>query len=151
MRDSLFFGVDVGGTFTKIALVDSKGRLIAKSKISSDGFSNKGFFARTLKAAFVSMLAANKLTFRHVKAIGVGLPGPVDFDKGLVLSLTNIRGWNLFPLRSYLEKSFKIPVFIENDANCMALAEVRAGAAKGASYASCVTLGTGVGGGIIFE
>ncbi len=151
MSQKLFFGVDVGGTFTKVVLVNEHGRIISKSKFSSSGFSNKTFFANTLKENLSLMLSNLKLSFKQVKGMGIGLPGPVDFDKGIVLSLTNIRGWNKFPLKTYLSKYFKFSVFIENDANCMALAEDRVGAAKGSPYAICLTLGTGVGGGIILD
>ena len=149
MPQKLYFGVDVGGTFTKVALVDAKGRLIAKSKVSSAGFSDKVFFVKTLRAEIYSILKDNRLSYGQVDGIGVGLPGPVDFKSGVVLSLTNIAGWDRFPLRSYLARYFHAPVFIENDANCMALAEARMGAAAGSRYSLCVTLGTGVGGGII--
>lgn len=151
MTKNIFFGVDVGGTFTKTALVDVKGRLIAKSKISSRGFSNKSFFAKSLKDNLLSLLVRSPFSATSVEGVGIGLPGPVDFDKGVVLSLTNIRGWNRFPLAAYLKKSFSCPVLVENDANCMALAEARSGAARGASCALCLTLGTGVGGGLIID
>jgi glucokinase len=151
MSQSLFFGVDVGGTFTKTALVSDKNRLLAKSKFSSAGFSDKAFFAKALQANLLSILSQNKLTLRQLKGIGIGLPGPVDFQRGVVLSLTNIRGWDRFHLAAYLKKYFSAPVFIENDANCMCLAESRLGSARGASYALCLTLGTGVGGGLILD
>ncbi len=151
MPQKLYFGVDVGGTFTKIALVDAKGRLIAKSRVSSAGFSDKVFFVKTLRSAIYSILSDSKFSYRQVDGIGVGLPGPVDFKRGVVLSLTNIEGWDRFPLRAYLGRYFDAPVFIENDANCMALAESRMGAAAGSRYSLCVTLGTGVGGGVILD
>lgn len=149
MSQKYFFGVDVGGTFTKVALVDEKLRLIAKDKFSSAGFSNKPFFAKTLKQNLYSILAQQGIPAAGIRGIGVGVPGPVDFQKGVVLSLTNIGGWDRFPLAGFLKKHFPFPVLVENDANCMALAETRLGAARGASCALCVTLGTGVGGGII--
>lgn len=149
MPQKLFFGVDVGGTFTKVALVDDKSRLIAKDKFSSEGFSNKPFFAKTLKTNLSSILAEHGFSLKDVRGLGIGVPGPVDFDKGVVLSLTNIRGWDRFPLAAFLKRYFSVPVLIENDANCMALAEARLGAARGVSSALCVTLGTGVGGGLI--
>jgi glucokinase len=151
MTKSLYFGVDVGGTFTKTALVDAWGRLILKSKIASHGFSNKSFFAKSLKDNLLSLLGQARSGATNVKGVGIGLPGPVDFDKGVVLSLTNIKGWSRFPLAAYLKKTFSCPVLIENDANCMALAEARCGAARGLSCALCLTLGTGVGGGLIID
>lgn len=151
MKKAFYFGVDIGATFTKMALVDEKCRIVAREKVSSRGFSNKAFFVKTIKKSFNNILSKEGLRAPQVKAMGIGLPGPVDFKKGIVLSLTNIRGWHNFHLAAYLKKFFSVPVFIENDANCMALAESRIGAAKGASYVLCVTLGTGVGGGLILN
>ncbi|MFH0877683.1 MAG: ROK family protein [Candidatus Omnitrophota bacterium] len=151
MKKRFYAGVDVGATFTKIALVDDWARLVVRSQFPSKGFSNKSYFAETLKKNLCNLLSAHALDFSHMKALGIGLPGPIDFDRGIVLSLTNIRGWNKFALRSYLKKYFSCPIFLENDANCMALAESRLGAAKTASCALCLTLGTGVGGGLILN
>lgn len=151
MSRKLFFGVDVGGTFTKAALVDGRSRLIAKARFSSEGFSDKSFFAKTLKSNLGDILARCGFSFANVGGLGIGVPGPVDFNRGIVLSLTNIRGWDRFPLSAFLKKYFSASILVENDANCMALAEARLGAARGASSALCVTLGTGVGGGLILD
>lgn len=151
MARKFYFGVDVGGTFTKFALMDEKCRAVGRAMIPSEGFSNKAFFAKSLKEEFERLLAQGGIGRQEIRGAGVGLPGPVDFEQGIVLSLTNIKGWSRFPLASFLKKFFRVPVVIDNDANCMALAEVRLGAAKGASSALCVTLGTGVGGGLILD
>ncbi len=151
MKRHLYLGIDVGATFMKMALVDEKTLMIARLKVPSRGFSNKVFFKLCLKKSFHDMLSRYGLAAGDVKGVGIGLPGPVNSDKGIVLSLTNIRAWKNFELASYLKGVFPAPVFIENDANCMALAEARLGAARGASFALCVTLGTGVGGGLILN
>jgi glucokinase len=151
MSEKFYFGVDVGATFTKTALVSEKGCLVVKEKFLSRGFSDKGRFSKKLKENLFEILARCGLKPSAIKAVGVGLPGPVDPAKGVVLSLTNIKGWDNFVLVPYLRKILHYPVFIENDANCMAFAESRRGAAKGASHALCLTLGTGVGGGLIIE
>lgn len=151
MEEKLYLGIDVGATFTKIALVNGECHLIAKTKISSAGFAVKVVFVRKIKEALESVLKSRHLILNNVKGIGIGLPGQVDFEKGIIINLTNIKGWSHFHLVEYLKDFFNIPVFIENDANCMALAEARIGAAKGASFALCLTLGTGVGGGLIIN
>lgn len=148
---NFYFGVDMGGTFTKILLVDHEARIVARRKISSEGFSDKYKFVKHLKEAFGQMLDGEGLKFSQVKGLGFGVPGPVDTDRGVVLSLTNIKGWNSFSFAAYLKKYFSCPVFVDNDANCMALAEARLGAAKGVMCALCLTLGTGVGGGLILN
>lgn len=151
MKKTFYFGVDIGATFTKMALVDEECRIVAREKVFSRGFSDKTYFIKTIKKSFNNILSKEGVRVPQIKAIGIGLPGPVDFKKGIVLSLINIKGWHNFHLAAYLKKFFSVPVFIENDANCMALAESRIGAAKGASYVLCVTLGTGVGGGLILN
>ncbi len=148
---SLYLGVDVGGTFTKTALIGPAGRILSKEVISSRGFSRKPVFAARLNGAVERLCARAGRRRKDLVAAGVGVPGPVDFGRGLVLSLTNIRGWTRFPLARFLRQRLGVPVFVENDANCMALAESRLGAARGYAYALCVTLGTGVGGGWILD
>lgn len=151
MKNTRYFGIDVGGTFTKIALVDEESRIVAKVSISSAGFSVKETFVKKVKGAMRAILDNCSLGWDDVKGIGIGVPGQVDFEQGIVINLTNIKGWGHFHLVNYLKSFFKIPVLVENDANCMALAEVRMGAAQGASYALCMTLGTGVGAGLIIH
>jgi len=148
---SFYIGVDVGGTFTKAALTNSAGRILSQEKISSRGFSRKAYFAARLDAVLEALCGQAGCRRRDVRAVGIGVPGPVDFNHGRVLSLTNIRGWVHFPLAQFLKKRLGVPVFVENDANCMALAESRRGAARGAAHVLCVTLGTGVGGGLILD
>jgi len=148
---SLYLGVDVGGTFTKIALIGPAGRVLSRETISSRGFRRKPVFADRLEAALERLCERAGRRRSGLVAAGVGVPGPVDFGRGLVLSLTNIRGWTRFPLARFLRRRLGVPVYVENDANCMALAESRRGAARGYDYALCVTLGTGVGGGWIFD
>lgn len=88
---------------------------------------------------------------RHLEiaAVGVGMPGFVDFGKGVVLNLTNVRGWENIPLRDILSAELELTVAADNDANCMAFAEWKLGAGKGFEHLVCVSLGTGVGGGVI--
>ncbi|MGE9269183.1 MAG: ROK family protein, partial [Verrucomicrobiales bacterium] len=91
------------------------------------------------------------LRSRHPKivAIGVGMPGFVNFDEGMVHTLTNVPGWDNFPLKKVLEERIGLPVVVDNDANCMAYAEWKRGAGRGMNDLIAVTLGTGVGGGVI--
>ncbi len=151
MEKIFYFGADIGGTFTKIAVIDKNCRIVAKAVISSRGFCDKRLFVGKLRAGLDKLLSQSGAKRGQIKAGGIGLPGPVDFDRGLVLSLTNIKGWDSFYIVNYFKKFFPFPFFAENDANCMALAESRLGAARGASFVLCLTLGTGVGGGLILN
>ncbi len=151
MKKEYYIGVDVGGTFTKAALVDHKGRVLSKAQVSSRGFSNRRYFADTLRNISLRLAVLARVSFGEISAMGIGLPGPVDTDRGIILSLTNIKGWNHFHLAGFLKKYLPFSVYVDNDANCMALAESRIGAARGARFALCLTLGTGVGGALILD
>lgn len=151
MKKEYFIGVDVGGTFTKAALVNRKGKVLSRAQVSSRGFSRKQYFAKTLHDISLRLAATAHISFDEISAMGVGLPGPIDSEQGIILSLTNIKGWNHFHLAGFLKKYLPFPVYVDNDANCMALAESRLGAARGARFALCLTLGTGVGGALILD
>ena len=84
-----------------------------------------------------------------IAAIGVGMPGFVNFEKGFVYNLTNVPGWEAIPLKSILQEKTGLPVVVENDANCMAFAEWKCGAGRGFQHVVFMSLGTGVGGAII--
>ena len=151
MKKRFYFGIDVGGTFTKAALIDRTGKILARTQIPSSNFSDKNHFGRVLRQTVLYLASEAGGRMSDIRGGCVGVPGPVDSDRGVVLSLTNIPGWSHFPLTKFLRRFFTCPVYVENDANCMALAESRLGAARGASHAVCLTLGTGVGGGIILD
>ncbi|MCH7760262.1 ROK family protein [candidate division TA06 bacterium] len=87
----------------------------------------------------------------RISTIGIAVPGLVDPERGIVRSPPNFPDWNSVPLKAHLEETFQIPTFINNDVNMFTYGEWRFGAGKGARNLLCITLGTGVGGGIIAE
>lgn len=91
------------------------------------------------------------LTDKEVTGLGIGVPGPVDVKQGLVYFLPNLAGWQKTPLKRILEKELALSVSIANDANCFTLAEEKFGAARGCQNVIGLTLGTGLGGGIIID
>jgi glucokinase len=104
-----------------------------------------------IAGAIDDTLSAFHCRKKGVAGVGLGLPGPIDTDRGIVHFFPNIPGWSSVPFAAILKKKISLPVFIDNDANVMALAEFKAGAAKGSRNAVCLTLGTGVGGGLILD
>ncbi|UCG34808.1 MAG: ROK family protein [Candidatus Omnitrophota bacterium] len=140
-----FLGIDWGGTYIKAAVLDSKGKIYNKKVFASEELREKKVFIRTLKN-FVASVQKFKL-----KGIGIGAPGIINIRRGFIYYLPNIPGWKNFPLKTILEKELKLPVFIDNDANVFALAEARLGAAKDVERAIFLTLGTGLGGAVIFN
>lgn len=138
MRSDNIIGIDVGGTFIKIGLVSAGGRIIARRKIPTPPRADY----RVIFNAIKDFEAAG---------IGIGVPGFVNTDKGIVHKLVNIKGWDNVPLQRLLEKAAGMPVRIDNDVNCMVLGEVAFGIAKGKRNVFGITLGTGVGGGIVID
>lgn len=139
MRSGNIIGIDVGGTFIKIGVVTPAGKIISCKKIS------------TPKRADYRIISNEVKVYKNIKGIGIGVPGFVDTKKGIVHKLVNIEGWNKVPLQRLIEKAAGIPVRIDNDVNCMVLGEVVFGIAKGKKNVFGITLGTGVGGGIIIN
>lgn len=144
-------GIDLGGTYTKLALVGSNGKIFQRSRLSTTAYGTKEKLLKAIVSEIEKILARARLPKRRLAGVGIGLPGPVDFKRGLVYDLTNVPGWKNTPLKRLLERKLGLPVLADNDVNVMALGECRFGAGRGAKYAVCITLGTGVGGGIIID
>ena len=137
-------GVDLGGTKVSVGLVSGKKiKKFVSEKINPKG-SEKEILNQIIR--LIRDLFSDK-----VLAIGVGVPTIVDVKKGIVYETTNIPSWKRVPLKSILEKKFKVPVFVNNDANCFALGEKYFG--EGIKYKNLVGLiiGTGCGAGIIIN
>lgn len=145
----LFLGVDVGGTTIKIGLVDDLGRSIATCGIETLGDRPPDDAMRRTYQAASRMLKEHSVGWDEVSAIGLGCPGTMDIPSGMVLHPVNIPGWREFKIRDFLQELTGKPVAFANDANAAAYGEYWVGGA--AAYHSMVllTLGTGVGGGII--
>jgi glucokinase len=145
-------GVDVGGTNVKLGVVSASAKVIARSNFSTKAYSSSK--SQLIEAIVVNVLRlaeTAQVTRKHILGVGIGLPGLIDFKKGVVNTMPNIPGWNKFPLRQLLRQKLRLPVFIENDVNLMALGEWRYGAGKGVQNLVCITLGTGLGGGLILN
>lgn len=145
-------GVDVGGTNIKLGLVGPSGRILAKTNVSTQSYGHgRAKLIDGLIQAIRQLAQENKIAWKDMRGVGVGLPGPVDFDKGVVVSLTNIPGWRDVSLRDILQQRLQIPVWIDNDVNLITLGEWKFGAGKGCRNLVCMTLGTGVGGGLVLN
>ncbi len=140
-------GIDFGGTSVKLAVVGGETLLTSVYRIPTQDFDNPD----QLIDRIADEIAKIRLEYPGVGAIGIGVPGAVNFVTGMTYNLTNVKGWSEVPLRDIMTAKTGLPTVIENDANCMAYAEWKFGAAKGCHHAVCVTLGTGVGGGLILN
>lgn len=143
MRKSI--GIDFGGTSVKLGVVVGDKVIAHAPAIATQEYNNPQDMIDAI-ATFVRMLLVDH---PEVVAIGMGMPGFVDFEAGSIYTLTNVAGWNNVPVRDMLQKATGLPVVVENDANCMAYAEWKLGSGKGKNHLVCLTLGTGVGSGII--
>lgn len=151
MRD-LVLGIDVGGTNVKLGIVDKKGAISARSSMPTKSYNrNRNQLIAAIFSHVRNFLNDFSVPLSRISGIGIGLPGPVDPFKGKVIFLPNVPGWKNVPLRDIFQKEFRVPVMIENDVNMITLGEWKFGAGKGYSDLICVTLGTGVGGGLIFN
>ena len=146
MSDSpLTIGIDFGGTTVKIAVVFQSHIIDAAPPIATQEF--KG--PEEIIAAMVRVVEDLRSRHPDVAAVGVGMPGFVNFEKGLVYSLTNVSDWDSIPLKKILEAELKLPVLVDNDANCMAFAEWKCGSGRGFHHVIFISMGTGVGGAVI--
>ena len=144
-------GVDIGGTSVKLGLVDGGGRILVREDFTTRDFPKKELFLKEMSRRILSLSAEGRRRGYQVAGAGIGAPGPIDVEKGFVYFFPNIPGWKNTPLKRILEKRLKTKVFVDNDANAMALAEYLYGAGRGSRNMIALTLGTGVGGGIVLN
>ena len=141
----MYLGVDIGGTAVKLGLVDENGQVVSRAErsVSFDGY--KTPILDTVTAAIRDFIAPHDAP--ALAGIGVSATGQIDSRRGVVAGTCgNFPGWIGVDIKGTLEREFGLPVTVANDANCMLLGEVWAGAAKGYTDVIGVTLGTGVGG-----
>lgn len=144
-------GVDIGGGTVKLGLVRKDGKIVLKDIFRTEPKAEAKVLVKNLCLAIHKMMSQSQRFSLKVIGVGVGAPGPVSKERGLVYSLTNIRGWRKVPLGEILQRKLKVPVSVDNDANAMALGEFFYGAGMGARTMIALTLGTGVGGGLVIE
>jgi N-acetylmannosamine-6-phosphate 2-epimerase/N-acetylmannosamine kinase len=143
-----FIGIDLGGTNTKFGLVSNRGELLFHSATPTPWKEGRAVLLRHLKQTVSTCLEEAGRQDVCLEAIGLATAGWVNPETGQVVYATeNLPGWTGANPASYLRKEFGLPVAVENDANALAVAEKRFGAAENASDFVCITLGTGVGGG----
>lgn len=151
MNKRYIIGIDLGGTNLKVALLDLKYNIKDREVLGTRSFLEKEELISGIVYSINRIIKYNSLDKTDILGVGLGLPGPVDARQGVVHFLPNVPGWKEVRLRDILKKRTGLAVFLDNDAKVMALAEHRLGAAKGFNNVLCMTLGTGIGGGIIIE
>jgi glucokinase len=150
MKKSLI-GVDLGGTNIRVAAISLTGEVLHRKKVPTDPDKGKDVVIRKLIQMLNDTILKEKELKRNPVALGIGTPGVVYIKKGIIVSSPNLPDWINVPLKRIVRKQINLPTIIENDANAAAYGELWVGAGKNANSMICITLGTGVGGGIILN
>lgn len=146
---SVLIGVDVGGTNIRMGVVTPAGDILKRIHYPTDMSRGPSAMIETLCIRLLALIREMADKPRSEIRIGIGVPGPIDLNRGILIAPPNLPDLNGFPLKESLQEKVPFPVVLENDANAFTLGEGWMGAARGASHYCGVTLGTGVGGGIV--
>lgn len=147
-KEKYAIGVDLGGTNVKLGIVSEKGKIVKKTTVETKAEEGPDSVISQIKYGINVLLHENKY---KINGIGIGSPGIVALKKGTVENPPNFPGWEKVNLGKILQKEFKTVVHVENDANAAAIGELVFGAGKTIDSFIMITLGTGVGGGIVFK
>ena len=151
MDSKLIIGIDIGGTKTKIGFVDLHGNVISLLQIKTP-ISEKAQDGVQHICQSVSRFQEEKnIEHKDIMGIGIGIPGLLDIKTGTLITSPNIPDWNNSPLKKYFQQYLSFPLVLENDANAMTMGEFYFGQGKKYSNIICLTLGTGIGGGVVVD
>lgn len=140
-------GIDIGGTKTAVAIADGKGAPIIKNSFPTESFLGAESLVARIKETYEDLCHKQGIRKEQVSFAGVACPGPLDTKNGIILHIATM-GLRNVPIKRMLSKALELPVFLENDANCAALAESVMGDGKGYDPLVYVTVSTGIGCGI---
>lgn len=144
----MILGLDIGGTKTAVVVGNERGEIISRLQFATA--SERGF-ENVFTQLSATITEAMSKTPGPIKAISVSIGGPLDILKGIIQSPPNLPGWDTIPLKDLLVKQFSLPVFVEHDGNAGALAEFYFGAGRGYRNIVFLTMGTGIGAGLILD
>lgn len=146
----MYIGIDLGGTNIAAGLVDDSCRIKLKKSIPTGAEREPEAVIRDIAMLALGIIKEAGIKKEDIKAVGIGTPGSVDDARGMVIYANNL-GFRNTPMAAILKKYYDVPVYLGNDADCAALGEAYAGASKNCEHSVMITLGTGVGGGIIIN
>jgi glucokinase len=144
-RERLAWGIDVGGTDCKVGVVDARGRVWAETGVATPDSPDAA--VRAIEGA---CRETSEAVVGEIERAGLGVPGPLDLERGMIVQAPNL-GWRDVPLREMVSGALGCPVVMDNDANAAAYGEAWVGAGRDARVLLLVTLGTGVGGGVVAD
>lgn len=143
-------GIDVGGTNVKIALVED-GKIIYSNSVPTYAKMGYEYTVNNIKQSIRDLMKETSTTEKDIEGIGFDFPGQVDYKTGIVKLAPNIPGWVNIPIAKLIEDEFHIPTKIDNDVRCAALGEMKFGAGRDCENFICITVGTGIGSGIVIN
>jgi glucokinase len=143
-------GIDLGGTSIKMGLIDQKGDILHMQESPTPVKEGYRRVLDVINHMSEKLLLESEYHWENIVGVGIGVPAFLDLSRGIVIEAVNL-GWSQVPLKEEVERMWNVPVMIDNDANAAALGEMWIGAGKGASKLICLTLGTGIGGGVIIN
>src|SRR4051812_49368160 len=154
-KQKYIIGVDLGGTNIVVGAMSADGKhhfamrsIPTSAELGAEGVADR--IVGLIEGVVLDTIAETNSSRRDVIGVGVGAPGPLDREKGLVVVAPNL-GWKNFPLRDRISERLRLPVTLDNDANCATVGEWWQGAARGGNTVVGMTIGTGIGGGVIID
>ena len=147
-KDKFAVGVDIGGTNIKLGIISETGGIVKKGMVETKAEGGPDSVVSQIKKGINELLVNNE---KEIAGIGIGCAGTVNQEKGIVEYPPNLPKWDKVPLGSLIKKEFGMEVYLDNDANAAAIGEMHFGAGKDLNSFIMVTLGTGIGGGIIIN
>jgi len=143
-------GIDLGGTNIAVGLVDEKYNIVARDSVPTQIGRDYDEIIKDMGEVSIKLLKDNNVSLDEIKYVGIGAPGVLDNENGIATDNSNFH-WQNYPIRQKLQKYIDKPIYLGNDANVAAWAEYISGCGKGTKNFLMLTLGTGVGGGIILN
>ncbi len=143
-------GIDLGGTNIAVGLVDEKYNIVARDSVPTQIDRDYDEIIKDMGEVSIKLLKDNNVSLDEIKYVGIGAPGVLDNENGIATDNSNFH-WENYPIRQKLQKYIDKPIYLGNDANVAAWAEYISGCGKGTKNFLMLTLGTGVGGGIILN
>jgi glucokinase len=149
-KSELAIGIDLGGTNMSVGVVDRRGKVVGRAKKKTKAHEGRDVVIDRIVAAMQAACEDAKVAPGDIATVGIGAPGPVDAERGVVITAGNL-GWKNVPLAEILRKRAGVPVCVDNDANVAAWGEATVGAGAGCESLLAVWVGTGVGAGIVIN
>lgn len=151
LKTEYVVGVDVGGTKIATGLMNTNGKIIDQTIVPTEAEKGPRSVINRIIDTTYQVIEKSNIMKKNVRALGIGVPGPLNTKKGLVKNPPNLPYWDNVPIVKILEKEFKLPIIMENDANAATIAEYLFGKGKGLDNFIYITVSTGIGGGIITD